>query len=140
MTRDRQPFTLLGRTRWEKARNIVGLALVLGFVISKYVDFSIDRVSTVDIVASGPAMTSTQALRASLSSFQPNDGNLTIVATAIKSTIEEVKQNVAISFIVRDTPALSVTVECSSRWPKEKLDRVCAAFGSDLKEHLGSAR
>lgn len=140
MPKERKPSSFLGHTKWEKFRNVAGLVLILGFVASKYINVNLEHVSTVKIRTSDYGISSKETLQASVRSFQPNEGNLTTVSKAIQSTVQDIKENIAISFVIGEASPFVLVIECTSKWPKEKVGPVCETFGSEFKSYLKSLK
>lgn len=136
MPNERKSFSLFGRTAWEKARNLAGLALILGFIVSRYIHVDVEQVSTLEIPAADYGIRTKEDLRTSIQAFEPEEDSLAAAAKAIQSTVQEIKANVALSFALNEGATPKLLVECTSTWAKEKVQPVCESIGADLKKHL----
>ena len=140
MPKERKPFSLLGQTKWEKARNIIGLVIVIGFVASKYVNVNVNRISTVEIASADYGFQSSEALQDAVRSFRVSDAALVSASAAAQSTAQEVKENVTVTFAIGKVAPFSLVIECTSNWATEKVGQICESIGSDFKSHLRSVK
>jgi hypothetical protein len=136
MPNEKEPFSLFGRTAWEKTRNLAGLALLLGFIASQYIHVNVEQVLIIEIPAADYGIRTKDDLRAAIQAFEPEESSLVAAAKTIQSTALEIKANVALSFALNEGTTPKLLVECKSTWPKEKVYPVCESIGADLQKHL----
>ena len=134
MNNESKKFSILGRTKWEKTRNIVGLLFLLGFFGSKYIHVSAETVSRVEIPTNEFGLKSKDDVHQSVAKFEFSPETLQAVATKVLSTPVEVQEKININFALGEPATLAV--ECTSNWPKEKVDAVCESLAADLRNHL----
>jgi hypothetical protein len=137
MTSTRRLY-FLGRTRWEVARNIIGLIFIFG--AAAYVKLSpgrpvlMQRVVRIEIPESEHLLKSVDDFRRNFSTYNSLDQDLAVVAVQLKETPEQIKKLVNIDLDFRETGRL--VVECTSDLTQEAVEKVCLAAVESTRKHL----
>ncbi|MEY4562174.1 MAG: hypothetical protein RLZZ618_1451 [Pseudomonadota bacterium] len=135
MAADKKPFSLIGRTRSEKLRNLAGLLLIGGVLAYKFVDLKVERPLTIDIPVTDYGLATSADVQRAANGFQLAPQTLGELAQQTGRNAADIKANVTIHLLVgKNKPSLGV--ECESSWPTESVSMVCTRFAEELKAYL----
>jgi hypothetical protein len=130
----------LGRTKWELARNVVGIIFLLGVAVAWYVKSVPDRpavikrIVRVEIPESEHHLKSIDDFQKRFSTYNSLDQDLAAVALELKETPSQIKMLVNIDLDFRANGKF--LVECESSLAQEAVEKVCFAAAESVGKHL----
>ncbi len=130
----------LGRTKWEVARNVVGIIFLLGIAAAGYVKSVPDRpavvkrIVRVEIPENEHRLKSIDDFQKRFSTYNSLDQDLAAVALELNETPSQLKELVNIDLDFRANGKF--VVECESGLAQEAVEKVCFAAAESAGKHL----
>ncbi len=130
----------LGRTKWELARNVIGIIFLIGVAAVGYVKSvpdrpaAVTRIVRVQIPESEHQLKSIDDFQKRFSTYNSLDQDLASVALELKETPSQIKKLVNIDLDFRANGKFFV--ECESSLAQEAVEKVCFAVAESAGKHL----